>query len=91
MSGEHSKREVGMIQNTQFGLRTLIQQVGLQELKNSAQKIPDDVRKVLIVLHTAPFKECIIPNDEPSPFDAYEGSSQIGEVGKYNYNHKTST
>lgn len=52
------------------------------EFKNSVHKIPDDIRKVLIVLHTAPFKECIIPKDEPSPFDAYEGSSQIGEYIK---------
>ncbi len=50
----------------------------LEELKNSVQKIPDNIRKVLIVLHTAPFKECIIPKGEPSPFDAYEGSAQIG-------------
>lgn len=49
------------------------------ELKNTVQKIPDDITKVIIVLHTAPFKECIIPKDEPSPFDAYEGSSKIGE------------
>ncbi|GEM_PF-456774 len=49
------------------------------EFKNTVQKIPDDIRKILIVMHTAPFKECIIPKDEPSPFDAYEGSSQIGE------------
>lgn len=25
-------------------------------------------------------KECIIPEDEPSPFDAYEGSTRIGEL-----------
>lgn len=54
----------------------------LEELKNSVQKIPDDIRKVLIVLHTAPFKKCIIQEDKPSPFDAYEGSSQIGEFIK---------
>lgn len=54
----------------------------LEELKSSILKIPDDIRKVLIVLHTAPFKECIIPYDNPSPFDAYEGSSKIGEFIK---------
>ncbi len=57
-------------------------EVLLDELKNSVQKIPDDIKKVLFVLHTAPFKECIIPKGEPSPFDAYEGSSQIGEFIK---------
>lgn len=54
----------------------------LDELKNSVQKIPSDIRKVLVVLHTAPFKECIIPKSEPSPFDAYEGGTQIGEFIK---------
>ena len=52
------------------------------ELKNSVNKVPDEIRKLVIVLHTAPFKECIIPKDEPSPFDAYEGSVQIGELIK---------
>ncbi|KNY26397.1 metallophosphoesterase [Pseudobacteroides cellulosolvens] len=52
------------------------------ELKNSVQNMPDNIGKLLVVLHTAPFKECIIPKDEPSPFDAYEGSTKIGEFIK---------
>lgn len=52
------------------------------ELKNLVQNIPDNIEKLLIVLHTAPFRECIIPKDEASPFDAYEGSTKIGEFIK---------
>lgn len=49
------------------------------ELKASVQQIPESVEKLLIVLHTAPFKDCILPKDVPCPFDAYEGSVRIGE------------
>lgn len=49
------------------------------ELKAVVQQIPNSIKQLLIVLHTAPFKECILTGDVPSPFDAYEGSVQIGE------------
>ncbi len=49
------------------------------ELKAVVQQIPESVEKLLIVLHTAPFKDCILPKDVPCPFDAYEGSMRIGE------------
>lgn len=49
------------------------------ELKAVVQQIPESVEKLLIVLHTAPFKDCILPKDVPCPFDAYEGSVRIGE------------
>ncbi len=42
------------------------------EFKNSFQHVSDYIEKLLIVLHTAPFKECIIPKDKASPFDAYK-------------------
>lgn len=49
------------------------------ELKAVVQQIPESVEKLLIVLHTAPFKDCILSKDIPCPFDAYEGSGRIGE------------
>ncbi len=49
------------------------------ELRAAVGQIPPGVEKLLLVLHTAPFRECISPRPEPSPFDAYEGSTAIGE------------
>jgi predicted phosphohydrolase len=49
------------------------------ELQAAIEQVPAGVEKLLLVLHTAPFRECITPKPEPSPFDAYEGSTAIGE------------
>lgn len=43
------------------------------------QKIPDSVQHIIIAAHTAPFTECIVPKELPDPFDAYEGSTRIGD------------
>jgi predicted phosphohydrolase len=54
----------------------------MNELRNSVALIPKHVKRVVFIFHTAPFAECIEPKDEPSPFDAYEGSGRIGEYLK---------
>ena len=51
----------------------------LEQLRSCVDQIPPDTAKVLVVLHTAPFRECIEPKLELSPFDAYEGSAKLGE------------
>ena len=58
---------------------SLLFEIMFNKLKDAFKKIPDNIEKILIILHTAPFKDCIIPKDKPSPFDAYEGSTRIGE------------
>ncbi len=49
------------------------------ELTSATLRVPASIQKLLFVLHTAPFRECITPKPEPSPFDAYEGSVALGE------------
>jgi predicted phosphohydrolase len=49
------------------------------DLRSAVQQIPAGVEKALLVLHTAPFSECITPKAQPSPFDAYQGSAAIGD------------
>lgn len=47
--------------------------------------LEDDLRSVsdaaalVCVLHTSPFPECIERKDPPDPFDAYEGSVELGQ------------
>ena len=49
-----------------------------RELRASVDQIPASIDRTLIVLHTAPFRECLSLKDEPSPFDAHEGSTALG-------------
>jgi hypothetical protein len=63
---------------TKFGNNKVFELL-FNELKAVVQQIPESVEKLLIVLHTAPFKECILLKAVPCPFDAYEGSVRIGE------------
>ena len=36
--------------------------------------------KIVVVIHTNPFRSCIPAKNEPDPFDAYEGSVRFGEL-----------
>ncbi|MCP4135107.1 MAG: hypothetical protein GY754_29325 [bacterium] len=50
-----------------------------QQLQTALEEIPPSIKNIIIVLHMAPFRDCIIPKETPDPFDAYEGSSKLGE------------
>lgn len=50
------------------------------ELKEMFKSLDDKIRRVITAIHTAPFAECISPKEEPCPFDAYEGSTKLGEL-----------
>lgn len=59
-----------------------------QELKKALESLDDKIRKVIISLHTAPFADCIIPKNEPCPFDAYEGSVKLGRLFEEHSNER---
>jgi len=50
------------------------------EFKRQLILIPDTSNKVLAIMHTAPFQACLVVKESASPFDAYEGSSRLGEL-----------
>jgi len=52
------------------------------QFKNIIEKIPSNITKIIIIIHMSPFEKCIIPKNEPDPFDAYEGSVEFGNYIK---------
>jgi predicted phosphohydrolase len=52
----------------------------------------ESVDRIVAVVHTCPFESCIERTTLPDPFDAYEGSSGIGEIlTRYSGRHKIVT
>ncbi|MDX1957585.1 MAG: metallophosphoesterase [Leptospiraceae bacterium] len=50
--------------------------------------IPMDIKKIVIIIHTAPYANCIERKEEPNPFDAYEGSIEYGKYIELKFNGK---
>ena len=40
--------------------------------------LPSSVRNIVAVVHTNPFEECLQRGPTPDPFDAYEGTTELG-------------
>jgi 3',5'-cyclic AMP phosphodiesterase CpdA len=49
-------------------------------LERDLERIPPDIAKVVVALHTSPFLSCIERKRLPDFFDAYEGCTRVGEV-----------
>jgi len=49
-------------------------------LEAECQRIVGRVTKLVVVIHTNPFRSCLVPGIKPDPFDAYEGSVHLGEL-----------
>jgi Icc-related predicted phosphoesterase len=52
------------------------------ELRRDLQQVADQVSKLVVVIHTAPLERALERGEVPDPFDAYEGSSEFGELLK---------
>lgn len=58
-------------------------------LDRDLASLPRAVEKIIAVVHTCPFEGCIERRTLPDPFDAYEGSSSIGEIlSRYSGRHE---
>ena len=44
------------------------------------EQIANQVSKIVAVIRTNPFSDCILPKESPDPFDAYEGSARLGQL-----------
>jgi len=49
-------------------------------LEAECQHIVGRATKLVVVIHTNPFRSCLLPGIKPDPFDAYEGSVHLGEL-----------
>jgi len=49
-------------------------------LQRDLERIPSEIAKVIVALHTSPFLSCIERKQRPDFFDAYEGCTRLGEV-----------
>lgn len=52
----------------------------LDLLTHDIEHVAGQVGKIVCVLHTNPFRECVPQQDPPDPFAAYAGSTQLGEL-----------
>jgi predicted phosphohydrolase len=58
-------------------------------LDHDLASLPGTVEKIIAVVHTCPFEGCVERKIQPDPFDAYEGSSHIGEIlSRYSDRHE---
>jgi hypothetical protein len=49
-------------------------------LEQDLQAVSNRVSRLVAVLHTNPFPQCLLPKDCPDPFDEYEGSDRLGQI-----------
>ena len=61
----------------------------LKCLASHLETVSPTVQKMVAVVHTNPFEACIERKPVLDPFDAYEGSTRIGEIlGRYADSHQ---
>ena len=57
-----------------------VSQVMMEEMDEEVAAILGNVGTLVVVLHTNPFAACIQRKEPADPFDAYEGSTRLGEL-----------
>jgi predicted phosphohydrolase len=52
----------------------------IASLQKDLEQVPSGIAKLVVTLHTSPFRRCIERKPVPDFFDAYEGSTLLGEI-----------